>query len=98
VQVFGRLWSPVDRSTPARAALEDQLDWSFRFYEGQREQRRWYGFWNYATWSTATTPTATNGNTMWRFAWDNSELSTDLWLWLYYLRTGGRMCSASPRR
>jgi hypothetical protein len=22
------------------------------------------------------------------FAWDNSELSTDIWLWLYFLRTG----------
>ncbi len=22
------------------------------------------------------------------YAWDNSELSTDLWLWLYFLRTG----------
>jgi hypothetical protein len=22
------------------------------------------------------------------FAWDNSELSTDLWLWLYFMRTG----------
>jgi len=88
-EVFGRLWSPVDRSTPARAALEDQLDWSFRFYEGQREQRRWYGFWNYGD----VMHSYDTDRHEWKydvggFAWDNSELSTDLWLWLYYLRTG----------
>lgn len=88
-EVFGRLWSPVDRSTPARVALEDQLDWHFQFYESQREQRRWYGFWNYGD----VMHTYDADRHEWRydvggFAWDNSELSTDLWLWLYFLKTG----------
>lgn len=88
-EVFGRLWTPVDRSTPQRAALEDQLDWHFRFYETQREQRRWYGFWNFGD----VMHTYDADRHEWRydvggFAWDNSELSTDLWLWLYFLRTG----------
>ena len=88
-EVFGRLWAPVDRSTPARAALEDELDWYFRFYETQREQRRWYGFWNFGD----VMHSYDTDRHEWKydvggFAWDNSELSTDLWLWLYYLRTG----------
>jgi len=87
--VFGGLWSPVDRSTPARQALEDQLDWFFNFYRHQQEQRRWYGFWNYGD----VMHTYDSDRHEWRydvggFAWDNSELSTDLWLWLYFLRTG----------
>lgn len=87
--VFGGLWSPVDRSTPARSALEDQLDWHFKYYQGQQEQRRWYGFWNYGD----VMHTYDGDRHEWRydvggFAWDNSELSTDLWLWLYFLRTG----------
>ena len=86
---FGGLWSPVDRSTPARAALEEQLDSYFRFYEAQREERRWYGFWNYGD----VMHTYDADRHEWRydvggFAWDNSELSTDIWLWLYFLKTG----------
>jgi hypothetical protein len=87
--VFGGLWSPVDRSTPARAALEDQLDRYFRFYEKQREERRWYGFWNYGD----VMHTYDADRHEWRydvggFGWDNSELSTDIWLWLCFLKTG----------
>ncbi len=87
--VFGGLWSPVDRTTPARAALEADLDGVFRFYEAQREERRWYGFWNYGD----VMHTYDADRHEWRydvggFAWDNSELSTDIWLWLYFLRTG----------
>ena len=87
--VFGGLWSPEDRSTPARAALEDQLDGFFRTYEVQREERRWYGFWNYGD----VMHTYDADRHEWRydvggFGWDNSELSTDIWLWLYFLKTG----------
>jgi len=87
--VFGGLWSPVDRSKPASSALENQLDWYFKFYQGQQEQRRWYGFWNFGD----VMHTYDADRHEWRydvggFAWDNSELSTDLWLWLYFMRTG----------
>jgi len=87
--VFGRLWRPVDRSTPARAELEDRLDWSFNFYVQQREQHRWYGFWDYGDVMHTYDPDRHE----WRYdvggyAWDNSELSTDIWLWLHFLRTG----------
>ncbi len=87
--VFGGLWSPADRSTPARAAVEDRLGAHFDFYLGQREQRRWYGFWNYGD----VMHTYDADRHEWRydiggFAWDNSELSTDLWLWLFFLKSG----------
>ena len=86
--VFGD-WDPVDRSTPARARLEDRLDFLFDFYAGQMEQRRWYGFWNYGD----VMHTYDFDRHVWRYdvggyAWDNSELSPDLWLWYSYLRSG----------
>lgn len=86
--VFGD-WSPVDRSTPEQAGLEDKLDFLFDFYAGQVEQRRWYGFWNYGD----VMHTYDADRHVWRYdvggyAWDNSELSPDLWLWYMYLRSG----------
>lgn len=88
-RVFGDLWSLPDRSTPARAALEDQLDARFDFYRKEVDQRRWYGFWDYG--DIRHTYDADRHD--WRydvggFAWDNSELSPDLWLWYDFLRSG----------
>jgi hypothetical protein len=88
-RVFGGMWALPDRSTPARAAIEDRLDFNFAFYRGQVEQRHWYGFWNYGD----VMHTYDADRHVWRydvggFAWDNSELSPDLWLWHQFLRTG----------
>lgn len=89
--VFGGddIWTPVDRSTPARADIEAKLDWFFDYYHDQQEQRRWYGYWNYGD----VMHTYDRDRHEWRydiggFAWDNSELSTDIWLWLHFLRSG----------
>jgi len=87
--VFGGLWSLPDRSTPAQAAIEDRLDWQFDYYRKQVEQRHWYGFWNYGD----VMHTYDRDRHVWRYdvggyAWDNSELSPDLWLWYAYLRSG----------
>lgn len=86
--IFGD-WSPVDRSSPTRAALEDKLDFLFDYYRGQVDQRRWYGLWNYGD----VMHTYDADRHVWRYdvggyAWDNSELSPDLWLWYSYLRSG----------
>ncbi|MEU6119378.1 Tat pathway signal sequence domain protein [Streptomyces sp. NPDC047117] len=88
--VFGPgLYAEPDRSTPAKAEIEDHLDFLFTYYKDQVEQRRWYGFWDYGdvmhSYDTA--------RHQWRYdvggyAWDNSELSPDLWLWYAYLRSG----------
>lgn len=87
--VFGGIWTPSDRSTPARAGVEDRLAAYFDFYADQQEQRRWYGFWNYGD----VMHTYDADRHEWRYdiggyAWDNSELATDIWLWLYYISSG----------
>jgi YetA-like protein len=87
--VFGKLWSLPDRSTPARVKIEDKLDFLFGFYKKEIEQRHWYGFWDYGDFRH----TYDADRHEWRydvggFAWDNSELSPDIWLWYAYLRSG----------
>ncbi|MFT4089440.1 MAG: Tat pathway signal sequence domain protein [Asticcacaulis sp.] len=86
--VFG-FWSLVDNSTPARKIIEDRLSYMIEYYMAEVEQRRWYGFWDYGDVMHTYDP----DRHMWRYdiggyAWDNSELSPDLWIWYTYLRTG----------
>ncbi|TDU83429.1 hypothetical protein EV138_5893 [Kribbella voronezhensis] len=69
--------------------IEGRLNFLFQYYVSQREQRRWYGFWDYGD----VMHTYDADRHTWRYdvggyAWDNSELSPDLWLWYQYLRTG----------
>ena len=87
-QVFGD-WGLPDRSTPNRAAIENQLSNLVDFYAGEVDRRAWYGFWNHGD----VMHTYDSDRHRWRydiggFAWDNSELSPDLWLWYQVLRTG----------
>ena len=82
-------WSLPDRSHPAKAKIEDQLDFILATYLAQPEQRRWYGFWDYGD----VMHSYDADRHEWRydvggFAWANSELSPDLWLWYSYLRSG----------
>ncbi|WP_310534103.1 Tat pathway signal sequence domain protein [Novosphingobium sp.] len=82
--MFG-VWNKPQGGDPLEARAKRELD----FYLDQVEQRRWYGFWNYGD----VMHSYDNDRHVWRydiggFAWDNSELSTDLWLWYSYLRTG----------
>ncbi|MGN7160165.1 exo-rhamnogalacturonan lyase family protein [Sphingomonas sp. SAFR-052] len=87
--VFGH-WSLPDRSTPNRTAIENQLTNSVDFYSGEVDRRHWYGFWNHGD----VMHSYDADRHQWRydiggFAWANSELSPDLWLWMQALRTGG---------
>ena len=87
--MFGHALPLPSQTAPAHAALEKQLDWMFDFYRGQQDQRSWYGFWNYGD----VMHTYDFDRHEWRydvggFAWDNSELATDVWLWMYFLRSG----------
>ena len=86
--VFGD-WGLPDRSTPNRAIVENQLANLIDFYEGEVDRRSWYGFWDHGD----IMHTYDSDRHRWRydiggFAWDNSELSPDLWLWYQVLRTG----------
>jgi hypothetical protein len=100
-KVFG-IWGLPDRSTPAKRALEDQLDAAVAHYQREVEQRHWYGFWNFGD----VMHQHDGARHMWRydiggFAWDNTELGTDVWLWYSFLRTGRadifRMAEAMTR-
>ncbi|MEJ2614292.1 MAG: hypothetical protein P8Z35_05000, partial [Ignavibacteriaceae bacterium] len=101
VPVFG-VWSLPDRSTKGKRWIENQLDKAFKYYHLEAEQRHWYGFWNYGdirhsydrqrhTWKYD----------MGGFAWDNTELMPNMWLWYSYLRSGRedifRMAEAMTR-
>jgi hypothetical protein len=96
------VWSLPDRSTPYKKAMEDDLDAALAMYLKEVEQRHWYGFWDFGDVMHAYDP----GRHVWRydiggFAWDNTELATDLWLWYSFLRTGRadifRMAEAMTR-
>jgi hypothetical protein len=100
--VFG-LWSLPDRSTPGRNWIESELDKAITFYQGQIEQRRWYGFWDFG--DVMHSYDATRHE--WRydiggFAWANTELMPNLWLWYSFLRSGRadiyRMAEAMTRQ
>lgn len=88
-RAFGNLYALPDRSTPAKAHIEDRLDAHFAFYRDEVEQRRWYGFWDHGD----VRHTYDHDRHEWRYdvggyAWANSELSPDLWLWYAFLRSG----------
>ena len=88
VRAFG-IWSLADRSTPFQRAAEDRLDKVLALYEKEVEQRHWYGFWNFGDIMHAYD----NQRHVWRYdiggyAWDNTELASDMWLWYSFLRTG----------
>ncbi len=100
-QAFG-VWSLPDRTTPFRARVEDRLDAYIDFYTKAIEQNKWYGFWNYGDVMHAYDPVRHT----WRydiggFAWDNTELASNMWLWYNFLRTGRadvwRMAEAMTR-
>ncbi|MBC8054280.1 MAG: twin-arginine translocation signal domain-containing protein [Sphingobacteriaceae bacterium] len=89
MEVFGGIWNLPDRSSAGKKEIEDKLDWYFDFYKNEIDQRKWYGFWNYGD----VMHSYDQDRHVWKYdiggcAWDNSELSTDLWLWYYFLRTG----------
>jgi hypothetical protein len=87
--VFGGTFTLPSPASARKQQIEQRLAWLFDFYHRQQEERSWYGFWNYGD----VMHTYDADRHVWRYdvggyAWDNSELSTDIWLWLYFLRTG----------
>lgn len=87
-QAFG-IWSLPDRSNDMRARVEDRLDAYVSFYKKMVEQHKWYGFWNYGDFMHSYDPVRHE----WKydvggFAWDNTELASNMWLWYTFLRTG----------
>ncbi|KAL5338219.1 hypothetical protein BJX70DRAFT_214941 [Aspergillus crustosus] len=86
---IGIYWNLPDTSNAKAATIESNLDFLISFYEKQIESRKWYGFLDYGDYMH----TYDNDRHIWRYdvggyAWDNSELSPDLFLWQQFLRTG----------
>ncbi|KAI9373498.1 hypothetical protein BJX61DRAFT_552175 [Aspergillus egyptiacus] len=88
-KALGTYWSLPDTSTRQSSAIESNMDFLIRFYSSQVASRRWYGFLDHGDFMH----TYDADRHIWRYdiggyAWDNSELSPDLFLWQYFLRTG----------
>ena len=78
----------IDQTLPAPGSKINSTKQS-RFTKTQIEQRRWYGFWDFGD----VMHTYDGPRHEWRydvggFAWANTELMPDLWLWYSFLRTG----------
>ncbi|KAE8375950.1 hypothetical protein BDV26DRAFT_305861 [Aspergillus bertholletiae] len=88
---LGTFWSrgvSTESTTPEEAEINRNLDFLLEFYKTQICQRRWYGFWDHGD----IMHTYDGDRHTWcydigGYAWDNSELSPDLFFWLYFLRT-----------
>lgn len=96
------IWSLPDRSTSVKAIIEDQLDELLSFYQKEVEQRRWYGFWDFGDFMHSyDTVRHTWRYDMGGYAWQNSELVPNMWLWTMFLRSGRedifRMAEAMTR-
>ena len=101
VKAFG-MWSLPDYSNDTKQWIENQLDSTISYYQKAIEERHWYGFWNYGD----VMHTYDAVRHVWRydiggFAWDNTELAPNNWLWYSFLRSGRadifRMAEAMTR-
>jgi len=88
INLFG-VWSLPDRSTPGKIWIENQLDDAISLYKKEIDQRNWYGFWNYGDVMHAYDPVRhTWSYDVGGYAWDNTELGSDFWLWYSFIRSG----------
>ena len=90
-RALGTYWNTPNATSGSAtvATIESHLSFLIDFYKKQIEQRRWYGFWDHGD----IQHTYDEDRHTWRydiggFAWDNSELSPDLFFWTFFLRTG----------
>lgn len=87
-QAFG-IWSLPDNNNPQTKPVEERLNKYIEFYKNAVSQHKWYGFWNYGDFMHSYDPI----RHCWRYdiggyAWDNTELASNMWLWYSFLRTG----------
>ena len=88
-EAFG-VWSlPAENGNDTQKWMEEQIDLYATFYKTAQEAQRWYGFWNYGDFMHSYNGTRHT----WNYdhggkAWDNTELETDIWLWLAFIRSG----------
>ena len=83
------IWGLPDNSPPTNSAVEEQLDRAWKFFSGEVDRRRWYGFWDFGDFMR----TYDGLRHEWMYdigghAWNNTELMPNAWLWFTFLRTG----------
>lgn len=89
-KAIGSYWDVPGAVDSAQARkIEENMDFLINFYTNEVENRRWYGFWDHGD----IIHTYDDDRHQWRYdiggyAWDNSELSPDLFFWGFFLRTG----------
>lgn len=83
------VWSLSDRTHPVKRYLEEQLDACIDFYKQEIKQRHWYGYWDYGDVMHTYDPVRNQWYyDMGGYAWQNTELVPNIWLWYSFLRTG----------
>ncbi len=83
------IWGLPNTTHPVKAKLEAQLNEAVSFYKDEIDQRRWYGYWHYGD----VMHTYDSVRHQWRYdfggyAWQNTELVPNIWLWYAFLRSG----------
>lgn len=83
------VFSLPDESNSTKKGLEEILNQVIEFYIDEVEQRDWYGFWHYGDFMH----TYDQIRHKWRYdlggyAWQNTELAPNMWLWYMFLRSG----------
>jgi hypothetical protein len=87
-RAFG-IWSLPDAADTTHAWVESELTRYVRHYQSEVERCHWYGFWNYG--DVMHTFDEVRGEWLYDvggYAWDNTELASNAWLWYNFLRTG----------
>ena len=101
-KAFG-VWSlPAKNPNDTQEYIERMIDKYLKYYEINVESQRWYGFWNYGD----VMHSLDTNRHVWNYdvggyAWHNTELESDLWLWFGFIRSGRpdfwRMATAMTR-
>ena len=99
-RAFG-IWS-LPTNEPEYKPVEKRLQYIMDFYRESIDRHGWYGFWNYGDVMHQYDPFRRE----WMYdvggyAWDNTELASNMMLWYNFLRTGDadiwRMAEAMTR-
>ncbi|WAO91724.1 Hypothetical protein NCS54_00920400 [Fusarium falciforme] len=90
-KALGDFWNVpgATTTTTAAATIESNLRFLTNHYQQEALTRRFYGFWDHGDFHH----TYDSDRHTWRYdvggyAWDNSEISPDIFFWYQFLRTG----------
>lgn len=95
-------WSPLSKASKEDQFIEEQLQFLLDYYIQEIEQRSWKGYWNFGD----IMHSYDKDRHQWfydtgGYAWQNTELVPNLWLWYSFFRTGSadifRMVEAMSR-